>query len=175
VTKSTKIRLAIGLFSGVNELAAVIEALLQTGIGQDRLRVVVTVAREGGAVAGPLAGGSEASPPGVGAWRVLVPAAPRARAGDGTRLRSSPTRARRGDAEGNRGPTEPDFVLAFRRWSLDRQVRRLQTHLENGGAAVFIRVLDDAEQMSVCATLLDHASTSVETHEVGRGRSGAVH
>jgi hypothetical protein len=58
------------------------------------------------------------------------------------------------------------LVTGFQHWGLVRPGLAVESHLRGDGPVLVVNVLSDLEQQGVCATMLRHASTSVQTHEL---------
>lgn len=50
--------------------------------------------------------------------------------------------------------------------SLTRQADRLRLHLSTGGDVLIVQLASPAEQLQVCTTLLQHSKNDVQTHEL---------
>jgi hypothetical protein len=159
---SAKIRYAIGLVRGAQNLRRALEDLAHEGLPASQLKVlipehVLAESREAWR-------GGEQIPP-LEPWTVCRPSAAGACPWQFDLVRTGP------DPIGLCG-AEP--LQGFHRWALQRHAQQLDTHLRDGGAILLVRLLTDREEQTVCRTLLRHAVGGVQTHEVPEARETAT-
>ena len=153
----TQLRFALGMFAEGSVLAAAAQSLAARSVAACRIEVVASQ-RTLAEVAGSLSHqGGTAGPAG----RLIA-----SRAADGPfpwtfDLVAVPAS---GCSEAGEGCAAP--ALDLHRWLIGRQAAQIDATLRAGGGLLLVEVRDDAHQQLVCSTLLRHAATGVQTHDI---------
>jgi len=161
MANTTKLRLAVGLFSTAKELASALAELSTQGLAPARIPARIHVFAQADTFEGVLAALWESREARAFAnWIVFrsvggaVPWAIAQAGPDGTAPGIAVNDAR--------------ALLGFQHRALRRHARQLHRCLEQRGALLLVEPDNEAEERATCTVLLRYASRGVQTHEIAR-------
>lgn len=151
-----RLRLAIGIFAQPKILVAAMSSLADQGVPACRIEVLaneqilgqVTSAASSGTTAGSMSRLVAKRPGGAAQPWIFQSIADAA--------------ARCGEAVGVCSPPAADLYHRL----VKRQAEQIDRALRTGGGVLLVEVSDDRQQQEVCSTLLRHAATGVQTHDI---------
>jgi hypothetical protein len=157
MAKSTKVRLAVGLFGTAKELASALAELSAQGVAPARINVIAQADALEGALAGWWESGAARAFADWIVCRSVGGAVPWAIALAGS-----------DEAAPSTAMNDAHALLSLHHWALRRYARQMHRCLEQGGALLLVEPDTEAEERAACTALLRYASGGVQTHEIAR-------